>query len=359
MPKTKVKAEQNDKNNFNKYHKILPDIRKDFYFWKMNAETFYPIYLQSANAIIDSRKIQKNDLFFAFSGDNFNAAERAEEAIQKGALAAIVEQPEFENLEKNIFWVPSTLDFMQELARLHRKHLQIPIIGLTGSNGKTTTKELIHSVLSAKFNTQYTFGNLNNHIGVPLTILSIKPAHEIAVIEMGANHQKEIELLCSIAQPDYGYITNFGKAHLEGFGGFEGVIKGKSELYDYLIQNQQTILINENDEIQVEKSNNYDKKITFGKPESDYFFNTFSEDNFVGIAYNNQKAKSKLTGNYNFNNLSAAASFGFHFGISFSEIKRQSKIIRLPICALRWCRKTVKRWFWIRIMPTRVRCRNR
>jgi len=288
----------------------------------MNAETFYPIYLQSANAVIDSRKIQKNDIFFAFSGENFNAAELSEDAVNKGALAAIVEQPQFENREKNIFYVPSTLDFLQELARLHRKHLQIPVIGLTGSNGKTTTKELIHAVLSQKFNTQYTFGNLNNHIGVPLTILSIKPEHKIGVIEMGANHQKEIELLCSIAQPDYGYITNFGKAHLEGFGGFEGVIKGKSELYDYLIQNHQTILINENDEIQVEKTGSYDKKITFGKPDSDYYFEIFSEDNFVGLKFENQKILSGLTGNYNFNNLSAAASFGFHFGIGFDEIKK-------------------------------------
>lgn len=287
----------------------------------MNAETFYPIYLQSANAVIDSRKIQKNDLFFAFSGDNFNAAELAEDAINKGALAAIVEQPQFENKDRNIFYVPSTLEFLQELAKFHRNQLQIPIIGLTGSNGKTTTKELIHAVLSQKFNTQYTFGNLNNHIGVPLTILSIKPEHEIAVIEMGANHQKEIEQLSSIAQPNFGYITNFGKAHLEGFGGFEGVIKGKSELYDYLIKNNQTILINENDEIQVEKSKNYNKKITFGKPDSDYYFETFSVDNFVGLQFKKEKIQSKLTGNYNFNNLSAAASFGFHFGLTFDEIK--------------------------------------
>jgi UDP-N-acetylmuramoyl-tripeptide--D-alanyl-D-alanine ligase len=287
----------------------------------MNIEQFYPLFLQSEKVTIDSRKIGKNDIFFAFSGENFNAATLAEKAIENGALAVIVEQEDFENKDNNIFYVPSTLDFLQELAIHHRNQLQIPIIGLTGSNGKTTTKEIIHAVLSEKFNVQYTFGNLNNHIGVPLTILSIKPEHEIAVIEMGANHQKEIELLCAISLPDYGYITNFGKAHLEGFGGFEGVIKGKSELYDYLKKNQKTIIVNENDPIQVEKTENYIPKITFGKNNSDYQFELFSEGNFVGLKYKEVKAVSKLTGEYNFTNLCAAASLGLHFGINFEKIK--------------------------------------
>ncbi|MDR6403885.1 MULTISPECIES: UDP-N-acetylmuramoyl-tripeptide--D-alanyl-D-alanine ligase [Chryseobacterium] len=287
----------------------------------MNIEQFYPLFLQSEKVTIDSRKIGKNDIFFAFSGENFNAATLAEKAIENGALAVIVEQEDFENKDNNIFYVPSTLDFLQELAIHHRNQLQIPIIGLTGSNGKTTTKEIIHAVLSEKFNVQYTFGNLNNHIGVPLTILSIKPEHEMAVIEMGANHQKEIELLCTISLPDYGYITNFGKAHLEGFGGFEGVIKGKSELYDYLKKNQKTIIVNENDPIQVEKTENYIPKITFGKNNSDYQFELFSEGNFVGLKYKEVKAVSKLTGEYNFTNLCAAASLGLHFGINFEKIK--------------------------------------
>lgn len=287
----------------------------------MNIEQFYPLFLQADKVTIDSRKIAKNDIFFAFSGDNFNAATLAEKAIEDGALAVIVEQPAFENKEKNIFYVPSTLEFLQELAVYHRSQLNIPFIGLTGSNGKTTTKELIHAVLSEKFNVQYTYGNLNNHIGVPLTILSIKPEHEMAVIEMGANHQKEIEFLCTISQPDFGYITNFGKAHLEGFGGFEGVIKGKSELYDYLKENHQTIIVNENDPIQVEKTENYVPKITFGKAESDYNFEPFSADHFVGLIYQGEKTVSKLTGEYNFTNLCAAASLGLHFGISFEKIK--------------------------------------
>ena len=288
----------------------------------MNVEQFYPLFLKAEKVTIDSRKINTNDIFFAFSGDNFNAAILAEKAMNDGALAAIVEDKSFENAEKNIFFVPSTLEFLQNLAVHHRNQLQIPIIGLTGSNGKTTTKELIHAVLSRKHNVQYTFGNLNNHIGVPLTILSIKPEHEMAVIEMGANHQKEIELLCALAQPNFGYITNFGKAHLEGFGGYEGVIKGKSELYDYLKHNQQTILVNENDQIQVEKTNDYKTKITFGKRSSDYFFEIFSNEHFVGLDYQETKALSQLTGDYNFTNLCAAASFGLHFGVSIDEIKK-------------------------------------
>lgn len=288
----------------------------------MNIEQFYPIYLKAEKVTIDSRKINANDIFFAFSGDNFNAASLAEKAINDGALAAIVEDENFENTEKNIFYVTSTLEFLQNLAVHHRNQLRIPIIGLTGSNGKTTTKELIHAVLSEKYNVQYTFGNLNNHIGVPLTLLSIKPEHEMAVIEMGANHQKEIELLCILAQPNFGYVTNFGKAHLEGFGGFEGVIKGKSELYDYLKNNQQTILVNENDQIQVEKTTDYQSKITFGKRTSDYFFEIFSNDHFVGLDYQDTKALSQLTGDYNFTNLCAAASFGLHFGIEINQIKK-------------------------------------
>ena len=287
----------------------------------MNTERFYPLFLQANKVTIDNRKIAKDDIFFAFSGENFNAATLAEKAIDQGALAVIVEQKEFENGDRNIFYVPSTLDFLQDLAIHHRNQLKIPFIALTGSNGKTTTKEIIHAVLSQKFKVQYTFGNLNNHIGVPLTILSIKPEHEIAVVEMGANHQKEIEALCKIAQPNFGYITNFGKAHLEGFGGVEGVIKGKSELYEYLIKNSQTILVNENDPIQVEKSKDYSPKITFGKDTSDYQFEEFSAQNYVGLRFENIAAQSKLTGNYNFTNLCAAASLGLHFGINGKEIK--------------------------------------
>jgi len=287
----------------------------------MDVKDFYFSYFQAGKISIDSRKIEKGTIFIAFSGENFDAATKAEEAIRNGAAAVIVEKKEYENIDKKIFYVSSTLDFLQNLALFHRRQLQIPIIGLTGSNGKTTTKELISSVLARKYKTQYTFGNLNNHIGVPLTLLSITKEHEIAVIEMGANHQKEIELLCSLAEPNIGYITNFGKAHLEGFGGFEGVIKGKSELYEYLKQNDQTILVNEVDEIQREKTKNYSKKITFGSDDSQFYFEKFVENNLVGIIYKGQKIQSNLTGDYNFTNICAAVSLGLHFNIDFEEIK--------------------------------------
>lgn len=288
----------------------------------MNITDFYALYLQANKVTIDSRKIEKNDVFFAFSGENFNAATLAEAAIDNGALAVIVEDKNFENTAKNIFYVKSTIEFLQDLAKYHRAQLRIPIIALTGSNGKTTTKEIIHAVLSQKYNIQYTFGNLNNHIGVPLTILSIKSEHEMAVVEMGANHQKEIEFLCTIAQPNFGYITNFGKAHLEGFGGVEGVIKGKSELYDYLKSNNQFVVVNENDPIQVEKTEEYDLVIPFGRRDSEFYFEKFTENNCVGIIYNEVEALSKLTGDYNFTNLCAATSLGLYFGIDFNLIKK-------------------------------------
>lgn len=287
----------------------------------MNPELFYPYLQQCTKVSIDSRTIAPGDIFFAFSGENFNAAELAGGATDKGALAVIVERKEFEDSTKNIFYVPSTLQFMQDLARLHRDNLKIPVIGLTGSNGKTTTKELIAAVLSKRFNVLYTHGNLNNHIGVPLTIMSVKPEHEIAVIEMGANHQKEIEFLCSIAQPDYGYITNFGKAHLEGFGGFEGVIAGKSELYTYLKENKRTIIVNAEDPLQVQKTTGYEPVVSFGTEDADYHFASINKGNFVGLSFGNTEVISQLTGAFNFSNLSAATTLGLHFGLQPQEIK--------------------------------------
>ena len=288
----------------------------------MNISEFYPIFLQSRNVVIDSRKVENGSIFFAFSGESYNAAEKAKEAIEKGALAVIVEDEKYSDSSNHIFYVSSTLEFLQNLAIHHRGQLDIPFIGLTGSNGKTTTKELISSVLAEKFKVQYTFGNLNNHIGVPLTILSIRQEHEIAVIEMGANHQKEIEFLSTIAKPNIGYITNFGKAHLEGFGGYEGVIKGKSELYDYLKTHQQTILVNQNDTIQEEKTADYSPKITFGKPDSDYNFKSVNKDHFVGLNYQGAEIFSNLTGQYNYDNISAAVALGLHFGLDVSQIKK-------------------------------------
>jgi UDP-N-acetylmuramoyl-tripeptide--D-alanyl-D-alanine ligase len=283
----------------------------------MKPHEFYDLYLQANAVVIDSRKIGPNDIFIAFSGDNFDAATKAQDAIAAGALAVMVENEAYQDEAKNIFYTPSCLQFLQDLAKHHRQQLHIPIIGLTGSNGKTTTKELIHAVLQRKYHTQYTHGNLNNHIGVPLTLLSIKPEHQMAVVEMGANHQKEIEFLCQLAQPNLGYITNFGKAHLEGFGGVEGVIKGKSELYDYLKSHQQTVLINLNDPIQVEKTQNYLPLLSFDVKD----YQSFIHDNKIGLRLGNLEIQTQLTGDYNLSNIAAAIAFGLKFGVDLADIK--------------------------------------
>src|SRR5690606_7033418 len=209
----------------------------------MSIEELYKSYLQNPIIGTDTRKITSGCLFFALKGDNFDANNFAEQAIKDGAAYAIIDNPEFAESNQFIL-VNDVLETLQQLATFHRQQLNIPVIGLTGTNGKTTTKELVKAVLSQKFNTSATFGNLNNHIGVPLTLLAIEPDVEVAIIEMGANHQKEIAMLSEIAKPDYGLITNVGKAHLEGFGGFEGVKKGKGELYTFLEKTSGTVFIN-------------------------------------------------------------------------------------------------------------------
>ena len=203
----------------------------------MTIQEIHSLFLTCDSVAIDTRKIESNSLFVAIKGERFDANTFAEEALQKGASYVIIDNAAYRIDDRTIL-VNDSLTTLQELASYHRKYLNLPIIALTGSNGKTTTKELINVVLSKKFNTKATVGNLNNHIGVPLTLLSFHSETEIGIVEMGANHQKEIEFLCELAQPDYGYITNFGKAHLEGFGGVEGVIAGKSEMYKYLSFNK-------------------------------------------------------------------------------------------------------------------------
>lgn len=220
----------------------------------MRIEELYQCFLQCDTVCTDTRKISPNSLFIALKGDNYNANEFAQEALNKGALFVIIDDKKYYTDENKMLLVNNSLQALQELANYHRNQLGLPIIALTGSNGKTTTKELINVVLSKKYKTIATIGNLNNHIGVPLTLLSIKEDTDIAIVEMGANHQKEIESLCSITEPDFGYITNFGKAHLEGFGGIEGVIKGKSEMYTYLKTHNKTAFVNLDDSIQEEKT---------------------------------------------------------------------------------------------------------
>jgi UDP-N-acetylmuramoyl-tripeptide--D-alanyl-D-alanine ligase len=199
----------------------------------MNIEQLYQVYLQYPSVETDTRKLKQGDIFFALKGPSFNGNAFALQALEAGAAYAIVDEPEFAVNEKTIL-VQDTLGTLQALAKYHRQQFSIPFIAITGSNGKTTTKELIHAVLSTAFKTYTTEGNLNNHIGIPLTLLSVKKDAAIAVIEMGANHRQEIAGYCDYTMPTHGIITNAGKAHLEGFGGEEGVKKGKGELYDYL-----------------------------------------------------------------------------------------------------------------------------
>ncbi|MBT3754068.1 MAG: UDP-N-acetylmuramoyl-tripeptide--D-alanyl-D-alanine ligase [Flavobacteriaceae bacterium] len=284
----------------------------------MNINELYIYFLECEDISTDSRSVKKNSLFFALKGDNFDGNKYALEALNKGAKYAIIDDSNLKN--PNFIKVQNVLNSLQELSTFHRIQLsKTKIIALTGSNGKTTTKELIHSVLSKKYKTVSTLGNLNNHIGVPISLLKIKKDSNFAVIEMGANHIGEIAFLTNLVKPDYGYITNFGKAHLEGFGGIKGVIKGKTELYNWLIENKKPILINSDDKIQKKFTNS--KSILFGKKiQSQFVFKEFNED-FVSVGYNEHNIKSKLIGGYNFSNIIAAISFGLYFKIDIKSIQ--------------------------------------
>ena len=285
----------------------------------MNIATLHKLYLESNGVCTDTRKLKKGDLFFALKGDNFNGNKYADLALEKGATYAVIDETGFKNNNKTIL-VDNVLETLQLLATYHRDYLNIPIISLTGSNGKTTTKELINTVLSTKYKTTATIGNLNNHIGVPLTLLSMSKKTEIGIVEMGANHQKEIEFLCNIAKPDYGLITNFGKAHLEGFGGIEGVIKGKSEMYNYLIENNKHIFVNQNDSIQVEKTKTANT-FSFGSDDDSHIkINFFEANPFVKLIYNNSEINSQLIGSYNFNNIAIAITIGEYFKVKKQDI---------------------------------------
>lgn len=286
----------------------------------MNIIQLHTHFLQCNAISTDTRKVLKNDMFFALRGENFNGNTFAEKALFNGARYAIIDEKEFES--ENTILVDDALNTLQELAAFHRKYLNIPIIALTGSNGKTTTKELINAVLSKKYNTIATIGNLNNHIGVPLTLLSMSKTSEIGIVEMGANHIKEIEFLCNITQPDFGFITNFGKAHLEGFGSIDGVIEAKSELYNYLTNNNKYVFFNVDDSIQKEKLSTYIKKIGFSQNNQDYYNIEFLEANpFVKLKIEDIIIKTKLIGEYNFTNICAALLIGTYFNIKPNELK--------------------------------------
>ena len=287
----------------------------------MNIQEIHNLFLQCKSVSIDTRKIEKGSMFFAIKGENFDANTFAQQALDLGALFVVIDNESYLIDERTIL-VQNSLETLQELSKFHRAYLKLPIIALTGSNGKTTTKELINVVLAKKFNTKATIGNLNNHIGVPLTLLSFTGETQIGIVEMGANHKKEIEFLCEIAQPDYGYITNFGKAHLEGFGGVEGVIEGKSEMYQYLAKNKKTAFVNLEDPIQIEKSNGI-ASFTFGikKEKANLEINSIEANPFVEVEYNDFNVKSNLIGLYNANNINAAVAIGTYFKVDTKDIK--------------------------------------
>ena len=290
------------------------------YFYSMNIETLHNYFLESSGICTDTRKITPNCLFIALSGDNFNGNTFAEEALSKGAYKVVIDQKAFHSDSKNMLLFEDSLETLQKLASFHRRFLDIPIIALTGSNGKTTTKELINAVLSEKYNTTATLGNLNNHIGVPLTLLSMNSETEIGLVEMGANHLKEIEGLCKIAKPDFGYITNFGKAHLEGFGSIQGVIQGKTELYSYLKENKKTVFVNSNDPLQSRHSEGM-KCIYFGQGDSNENLRMIDDRNELHVGFKNREIQSHLIGSYNFDNIGAAIAIGSFFSISEEQIK--------------------------------------
>jgi UDP-N-acetylmuramoyl-tripeptide--D-alanyl-D-alanine ligase len=287
----------------------------------MTIQNIHDLFLKCSKVSIDTRKIEPNSFFVAIKGERFDANTFAKEALEKGASYVLIDNAD-NYIDNRTILVKDSLETLQALAKFHRQFLNLPIIALTGSNGKTTTKELINVVLSKKYNTKATVGNLNNHIGVPLTLLSFNHETQIGIVEMGANHQKEIEFLCEIAQPDYGYITNFGKAHLEGFGGVEGVIKGKSEMYTFLKANDKSVFVNLDDLIQNQKTEHF-HRITFSQKDKNVnvFIDDVTANPFVIIKANGVQINSHLIGLYNANNINAAITIGSHFEVPVNDIK--------------------------------------
>ena len=281
----------------------------------MEIKELYQKYLETGKVSTDTRQITSGSVFFAIKGPTFNANEFAGEALEKGASYAVVDEAKFVVSDRCIL-VGDGLKALQELARYHRSQLKIPVIGLTGSNGKTTSKELVSAVLNKKFKVYATKGNLNNHIGVPLTILSIDATHEMAIVEMGANHVGEIAALSEIAQPTHGFITNIGKAHIGTFGGFENIIRGKSELYQYLILNDGTVFINSQNAILVNMAKRFKNPVFYPSFGNYYHCTLVNADPFVIIeAEDGEKIVTQIIGAYNFENIAVALCIGKYFGV--------------------------------------------
>jgi len=296
----------------------------------MEISVLYKLYLKYPVVCTDTRKNKDESIFFALRGDNYDGNQFAEEALRTGSALVIIDDPKFKKDHRYVL-VKDTLKTLQELAQYHRKYLDIPVLAITGSNGKTTTKELCKNILSKKFHTVVTQGNLNNHIGVPQTILEATQETEILVVEMGANHRGEIARLCEIARPEYGIITNIGKAHLEGFGSIEGVISAKKELYEYISQHGTKVFVNSDNDL-LNKLSSGLERITYGLNNNpDILGSNVEVDPFVSISINKKtsggsylfpvKIETNLIGQYNIENILAAVAVGNHFLIDMIEIK--------------------------------------
>ncbi|MDA9344893.1 UDP-N-acetylmuramoyl-tripeptide--D-alanyl-D-alanine ligase [Flavobacteriales bacterium] len=286
----------------------------------MSIIELYNIFKNYPTICTDSRNLLNNSLFFALKGDKFNGNKFAEKAIQGGCKYSIIDEKEYES--KNCILVDDVKSTLQELAKIHREQLNIPIIGITGTNGKTTTKELINTVLSTQYRCFCTKGNLNNQIGLPLSILSISKKHEIAVIEMGASEIGEIKNLSEIAKPNTAIITNIGKAHLEGFGSLDGVIKAKTELYTFIKKSKGLLFVNSGDKLLLKESENI-KQISFGSnKKSDYKAKLSRRFPYVSIMKNNTTINSNLIGDFQFENILAASVIGDYYNISPENIKK-------------------------------------
>ena len=289
-----------------------------------SIEILYNHFLQSMSVQIDTRKLQKGDVFFALKGDNFNGNLFASKALEAGASFAVIDEDVSSNDER-LFRVDDVLATLQALAKHHRQQFNIPFIAITGSNGKTTTKELVSTVLASHYKTYTTQGNLNNHIGVPLTILSIKQDAEIAVIEMGANHQKEIESYCQYTLPTHGIITNCGKAHLEGFGGIEGVKKGKGELFDFLRNNNGTAFVYWDFDYLQQMSNGVETIVKYGTQEGIVIGKAKESNPFLSVEITNDSdielIQTNLVGDYNLSNVLTAVVVGKYFDVTPTKIK--------------------------------------
>lgn len=288
----------------------------------MEIAALYEIYKKHPSVQTDTRKLKQGDIFLALKGPNFNGNAFAKQALDAGAAYAVIDEQEYAADERYLL-ADDVLAALQQLAKYHRQQFSIPFIAITGSNGKTTTKELVTTVLQQKYKTYATEGNLNNHIGVPLTLLKIKSDAQMAVIEMGANHQKEIESYCKIALPTHAIITNCGKAHIEGFGGIEGVRKGKGELYDFIRENNGTIFRNTDLDYLTSMSNGIRNQITYGSTNADYIGKPAMNDVFLNVSLTKpveNLIKTQLVGDYNFPNAMVATAVGLHFGIDIAAI---------------------------------------